>query len=650
MTTRTKLVDLEWLESNFPCMQACPVHTQAGRYVSLIAQGRYEEAYRYARTPNPFASICGRVCGHPCEPACRRGQFDMPISIRALKRFVTERYGPESRNPVDVFAGRKIEKRTERVAVIGSGPAGMSAAHDLALLGYPVTIFESAPVPGGMMHLGIPEYRLPRDVLQAQIREILDLGPELKLNIRLGRNFSLGDLKRQGFKAVLMAFGLHRSRELNLPGNDLDGVVKGIDFLLNVNLGYRFEVGKRVVVIGGGNVAIDVARSAMREQQQKLVTDMSSVVLPNELTSSETDVAIKEFMDVSRAALRMGAREVHLVCLESREEMPASEEEIEEGLLEGMKLRPSLGPTQFVGENGKLTGLEVVKCVSVFDENKRFNPKFEPRTEMVIPCDTVILAIGQASDLSFLKPEDGIETTRQGTLKINPETLMTSAAGIFAAGDIAFGPRLVINAVADGKKAAVEIDKFLRGSGWKPKDKYVQITVLNHHEMAAQYDEYSRLAVPALPMERRTGVAEVETGYTEEQARSEASRCLQCWINTIFEGHEANATECILCGGCVDVCPENCLSLVPLKDFAFTEEEKLQLAAEHELRSVDLQHLSPQELNQVEGSVMVKDETICIRCGLCAERCPVNTISMEAFEVFDHDPELQADEETVIRP
>ncbi|HYA62483.1 MAG TPA: FAD-dependent oxidoreductase, partial [Candidatus Sulfotelmatobacter sp.] len=616
MTTRTKLVDLEWLESNFPCMQACPVHTQAGRYVSLIAQGRYEEAYRYARTPNPFASICGRVCGHPCEPACRRGQFDLPISIRALKRFVTERYGPESRNPIDVFAGRSIVRRSEKVAVIGSGPAGMSAAHDLALLGYPVTIFEAAAVPGGMMHLGIPEYRLPRDVLQAQIREIVDLGPELKLNKRLGRDFTLEDLRRQGYKAVLMAFGLHRSRELSLPGNDLDGVVKGIDFLLNVNLGYRFEVGKRVVVIGGGNVAIDVARSAMREQQQKLVTDMASVVLPNELTSSEADVVMKEFMDVSRAALRMGAREVQLVCLESRAEMPASEEEIEEGLLEGMKLRPSLGPKQFVGKSGKVTGLEVIKCISVFDENKRFNPKFEAGTEFVIPCDTVILAIGQASDLSFLKPEDGIETTRQGTLKISSDTLMTSAPGIFAAGDIAFGPRLIINAVADGKKAAVEIDKFLRGPEWKPKDKYVQITVLNHHEMAEHYDEYSRLTVPALAVERRTGVAEVETGYTEEQARSEASRCLQCWINTIFEGNEDNGTECILCGGCVDVCPENCLSLVPLKDFAFTEEEKERLGKERELRGVDLQHISPEELSQVEGSVMVKDETICIRCGL----------------------------------
>jgi len=626
-------------------MQACPVHTQAGRYVSLIAEGRYEEAYRYARIPNPFASICGRVCGHPCEPACRRGQFDSPISIRALKRFVTERYGPESRNPIDVFSERPGVKHTEQVAVIGSGPAGMSAAHDLALLGYPVTVFEAAAVPGGMMHLGIPEYRLPRDVLQAQIREILDMGPELKLNMRLGRDFSLQDLKRQGYKSVLMAFGLHRSRDLNLSGHDLDGVVKGIDFLLNVNLGYRFEVGKRVVVIGGGNVAIDVARSAMREHQK-----MASEGLPNELTSSEMDVAMKEFMDVSRAALRMGAREVLLVCLESRAEMPAADEEIEEGLLEGMKLAPSLGPKQFVGKDGKLTGLEVIKCLSVFDKNKRFSPKFAEGTESVIPCDTVILAIGQSSDTSFLKPADGIETTRQGTLKINPDTLMTTAPGIFAAGDIAFGPRLIINAVADGKKAAVEIDKYLRGSEWKPKAKYVQIKVLDHHKMAAHYDEYSRLPVPALPIDRRTGVAEVETGFTEQQARAEAGRCLKCWINTIFEGTEASGTECILCGGCVDVCPENCLSLVSLKEFAFTEEDVERLRKEQGQRGIDLQHVSADELTQVEGSVMVKDETVCIRCGLCAERCPARTISMEAFEVFEEEPGLILKEEIVLKP
>lgn len=648
MGARTKLVDLEWLESNFPCMQACPVHTQAGRYVTLIAQGRYEEAYRYARTPNPFASICGRVCGHPCEPACRRGQLDSPISIRALKRFLTERYGPESRNPIDVFPEKPKVIHSEKVAIIGSGPAGMSAAHDLALLGYAVTIFDSAPVPGGMMHLGIPEYRLPRDVLQAQIREILDLGPELRLNMRLGCDFSLASLREQGYKAVLLAFGLHRSRDLNLSGNDLDGVVKGIDFLLNVNLGYRFSIGKRVVVIGGGNVAIDVARTAMREQQKLAMESADAATLPNELTPSEMDVAMKEFMDVSRAALRMGAREVHLVCLESRDEMPASEEEIHEGLEEGIRIHPSLGPRQFVGKNGQVTGLEVVRCTSVFDAQRRFNPTFEPGTESVIPCDTVILAIGQASDLSFLSPADGIEATRQGTLKINPETLMTTAPGIFAAGDIAFGPRLIISAVADGKKAAEQIDKYLRGPEWKPKPKYVQITVLDHHQMAENYDEYSRLAVPVIPLERRTGVAEVEVGFTEEQARREASRCLQCWINTIFEGAEANGSECILCGGCVDVCPENCLQLVPLRQFEFSDETREQLSATSDSRAAELLHLSPEELNTAEGSVMVKDETICIRCGLCAERCPVNTITMEAFEVFNRDPNLVQIEEMVL--
>ena len=649
MTSRTKLVDLEWLESNFPCMQACPVHTQAGRYVALIADGRYEEAYRYARAPNPFASVCGRVCGHPCETACRRGQLDSPISIRALKRFVTEKYGPESRNPIDVFSERPHITRPDKVAIIGSGPAGLSAAHDLALLGYPVTVFEAAPVPGGMMHLGIPEYRLPRDVLNAQVREILDLGPELRLNSRLGKDFNLADLRAQGYKAILLAFGLHRSRDLMIPGNDLDGVVKGVDFLLNVNLGYRFQIGKRVVVIGGGNVALDVARSALRRQQQLTLEALSSSLLPDSLNQSELDVAMKELMDVSRQALRMGAREVHLVCLESREEMPAFGEEIEEGMEEGLKIHPSLGPKAFVGKDGKLQGLQTIRCTSVFDANHRFNPTFEAGTESVIACDTAILAIGQASDLSFLTPEDGVETTRQGTIKIDPNTVMSTAPGIFAAGDVAFGPRLIISAVADGKKAAEEIDRYLQGAAWKPKPKYVQITVLDHHQMAGEYDEYSRLSVPVIPIDRRTGIAEVESGYTEAQARLEATRCLKCWVNTIFEGNETDGTECILCGGCVDVCPENCLTLVPLSQFQFSEENKSRLIAEEAFREIDLQHLTAEELPSNEGSVMVKDETICIRCGLCAERCPVKTITMEAYEAFDFDPEQAPMEKILIR-
>jgi NADPH-dependent glutamate synthase beta subunit-like oxidoreductase/NAD-dependent dihydropyrimidine dehydrogenase PreA subunit len=635
---RTQLVDLDWLESNFPCMQACPVHTQAGRYVSLIAEGRYEEAYRYARLPNPLASICGRVCGHPCETACRRGHFDAPISIRALKRFVTERYGPESRTPLDVFPAQPKVTHPERVAVIGSGPAGLAAAHDLALLGYVVTIFEAAPVPGGMLHLGIPEYRLPRDVVQAQVREILALGPELRLNSRLG-DFSLSDLREEGFQAILLAIGLHRSRDLLLPGREFDGVITGTDFLLNVNLGYRFSIGRRVVVIGGGNVAMDVARTALRQQQRQTLDVLSSSLLPDQLTDAERDVAMKELMDVTRTALRLGAREVHMVCLESREEMPAFEEEIDEALSEGLKIDASRGPRRFLGQNGKLIGLETIECTSVFDAQRRFNPVFEPGTESVLGCDTAILAIGQASDLSFLTPQDGIEVTRQGTVKIDPQTLMTTAPAVFAAGDIAFGPRLIISAVADGKKAAEEIDRYLRSSTWRPKPRYVHITVLEHHQMAQEYDEYSRLSVPTIALDRRTGIAEVEVGYTEEEAQREAGRCLKCWINTIFDGNEPEGTECILCGGCVDVCPENCLELLPLSQLRISETDKSKIREQLGSDPITLQHLTPDELPGAEGSVMVKDETICIRCGLCAERCPAHTITMEAFEVFDHDPE-----------
>jgi formate dehydrogenase beta subunit len=638
-TKRTKLVDLDWLETNFPCMTACPVKTQAGRYVSLIAEGRYEEAYRYARTPNPMASICGRVCGHPCETACRRKNFDEAISIRALKRFVTERYGPESRNPINLFPDKPAPTHSEKIAVIGSGPAGLSAAHDLALLGYPVTIFESASVPGGMLQLGIPEYRLPRDAVQAQIREILDLGPELRLEARLGRDFFLSDLRDQGFRAILLALGLGSSRDLVIPGHEMDGVIKGVDFLLNVNLGYRFSIGKKVAVIGGGNVAIDVARSALRRQQQQTIETISSSFLPDKLSDSELEVAMKELMDVTRTALRLGAQEVHLVCLESREEMPAFEDEIEEALREGLILHPSLGPKKFIGREGKVTGLETIRCTSILDEAHHFKPAFAEGTESIIPCDTAILAIGQASDLSFLRPEDGVETTRQGLISINPETLMSTAPGVFAAGDIAFGPRLIISATADGKKAAAQIDRYLQGDRWRPAPRFVQITVLDHHAMAEKYDEYSRLAVPTLPIERRTGITEVETGFTEAQARLEASRCLRCWINTIFEGTEAMGSECILCGGCVDVCPENCLSLVPLNRVMISEETRNRLQDEAEFHETALQHLDAADLASLEGSVMVKDETICIRCGLCAERCPVHTITMEAFEVFDREPE-----------
>src|SRR3974390_1338298 len=288
-----KRVDRAWLKSNFPCMMGCPAGTNAGRYVALIAEGRFEEAYRYARDPNPLASICGRVCAHPCETVCRRGAIDRPISIRALKRFLTERYGPESRQPLEIRRA-SAAPMPFRVAIIGSGPVGLSAAHDLARLGYSVTIFEAASVPGGMLSLGIPEYRLPRSVVEAQIREILETGKvTLKTNHAAGRDFSISELRAHGFDAVVLAVGAHRSRDLSIPGIDLDGVHKGIDFLLNLNLGYRFMIGKKVIVIGGGNVAMDVARSAAREVLRQ---HRPGVVQQEHLKENIDAVAARELM------------------------------------------------------------------------------------------------------------------------------------------------------------------------------------------------------------------------------------------------------------------------------------------------------------------------------------------------------------------
>ncbi len=627
-----KMVDRDWLNTNFPCMTACPAHTNAGRYVSLIGEGRFEEAYRFARDPNPLASICGRVCAHPCETACRRGEIDRPIQIRALKRFLTERYGPESKNFKPHQEGQQPALGL-KVAVVGAGPVGLSAAHDLALMGYSVTIFEAAPVPGGMLYLGIPEYRLPRDVVEAQVREILATGDvTLKLNQRAGKDFSIEDLRSQGFDAVLIAVGAHRSRDLSIPGVDLDGVYKGIDFLLNVNLGYKFTIGKKVVVIGGGNVAMDVARSAARE-----------VVRQHEVPADDWEknlaaVATHEMVDISLSALRLGASEVHIVCIERRNEMPAAMEEIEEAETEGITIHAGFGPKCAVGENGRVVGMEMLRTERVFDENGKFNPQFVAGSESMLACDTVILAVGQAPNLDFLDGSTKVAISARGLIEADRRTLMTSVPGIFAGGDCVFGPRLIIDSVADGKRAAVGIDEYLRGQ--KHPDPIIEIEVLSRHQMITNYMEIARQSVPMLPLERRTGVTEVEIGFDEQTAMAEAQRCLHCWINTVFEGTEVNGTECILCGGCVDVCPEQCLELVPLQDFEFPQPVLAHVGENQELYEVELRGVSAQDLGSgpITGSVMVKDETRCIRCGLCALRCPVREITMEAFHFKSAEP------------
>jgi ferredoxin len=313
-------------------------------------------------------------------------------------------------------------------------------------------------------------------------------------------------------------------------------------------------------------------------------------------------------------------------------------EEIEEAETEGIIIHAGLGPNRVLGENGRVTGLETLRTERVFDENGRFNPRFSAGTESVVTCDTVILAIGQSANLDFLGKDSGITLSPRGLIDVDRRTLMTSAPGIFAGGDCVFGPRLIIDSVADGKRAAAGIDEFLRGQ--KIADPIIEIEVLDQHQMITNYMEIARQSVPMLPLERRTGVTEVEIGFDQDSAMLEAQRCLRCWINTVFEGTEVDGSECILCGGCVDVCPEQCLELVPLEAFEFAEPVLAQVEQHQDLYEVELRGVSPQELasGQAAGAVMVKDETRCIRCGLCAMRCPVKEITMEAFHFKSASP------------
>jgi formate dehydrogenase beta subunit len=595
----------EWLERNFPCKQACPVHTEAGKYVTLISQGRYREAYAVARRPNPLASICGRICAAPCETVCRRGELDAPIAIRALKRFVTERFGVESMMDFSVLSevyGERRGRYSESVAVIGSGPAGLACAHDLALMGYPVTIFEASPVAGGMLRLGVPEYRLPRALIQLEVNAILSLGVELKTNARLGRDFTLADLTEQGFTAIFLGVGAMRSRELTIPGVELDGVLRGIDYLLNINLGYKVEMGQNVVVIGGGNVALDVARTAARGGEQ---------------ANLQRNLSIVQALDVARSAIRFGARMVTVCSLESESEMPAAREEIEEAEKEGIRFLHRVGPKRLVGGEGVVTGIEFLRVSRVFDETGRFSPQFIEGSETLFPTDTVIIAIGQTGDFSFLRREDGIET-RGGRILIDPDTLATTAPGVWAGGDAAFGPRIAINAIADGKKGARSIDEHFRGSLRPERDAAVEIDLHSRYERDLDFEGIPRQKPPTRPISRRIGIAEVEECFGEREARREGRRCLHCWTNTIFEEDPRAGTECILCGGCQDICPEDCIEILPAGLVSGA------LPALWELAPI-------LENGKRIGSILIKDEETCIRCGLCAARCPVGTITMQSF-------------------
>ncbi len=625
--------DVNYFTRQVLCREGCPVRTDSGGYVQAIAQGRYEDAYIIARTPNPFASICGRVCAAPCEAKCRRGALDAAISIRALKRFVCERFGVESDNfDLGRVYPELLDRREQlgsghKVAVVGAGPAGLSCAHELALMGFATTVFETHNTLGGMLVLGVPEYRLPRQIVQAEIQAIESLGVEIRSNQKLGRDFSLGDLKRQGFEAVFLGIGAHRSRELAIEGVQYDGVLRAIEFLLNINLGFRVTLGRKVVVIGGGNVAFDVARSVVRQAER--FSGMSESELRSalheaaaaleQLTAREPEAPdeVRLALDVAREAIRKGVPEVHMYCLESLEEIPAAHEEIEEAEKEGIRLHTRFGPKRIVGQEGKVTGIELIRCSRVFDENRRFSPQFLEGSEQIVGCDTVVLAIGQAADLSWIQPGDNLKLTARGTLQTDPQTLATSRPDVFAGGDVAFGPRIIITAVAEGQRAARSIARFLTGRLPEPARKTrVTIYPTETYRMPADYEKLPRRPPPALPLDRRIGIAEVERIYPVADAIEQSIRCLKCHVSPIFDGD-----KCILCGGCADICPENCLRLVDV--LAVRGDDKLQAALLARYGGMP---------GPGQQAGIIKDETRCIRCGLCAVRCPTGAVTMERVE------------------
>lgn len=603
---------LRYWETNVPCRAACPVNTNAGGYVALIAQGRYREAYLLARGPNPLASICGRVCAHPCEAACRRGALDQPIAIRAMKRVVTERFGVESMGTRDeilraVDRPRPPATRAGAIAVLGAGPAGIACAHDLALMGHRVTVYDAAPVAGGMMRLGIPEYRLPRGLIQQEVEFVRSLGVEFRLGVEVGRDVTFSEL-RASHDAIFLAVGCRKGKALRIPGVELPGVLTAVDFLAHLNLGVPLDVGDEVVVVGGGNVAFDVARTARRFGG----------------TSEEGEEHHNLAADAAVAAARILRRKVTLVSLESRDEMPADPEEIEEGSHEGVRLVHRRGPKAILG-NGRVRALQTVEVSRVFDEQRRFSPQFVDGSEQELVCDTVILAVGQIADLSFLGADHGLETTPQQTVVVNRETLATSVPGVYAGGDVAFGPRIIISAVADGRRAAKAIDTYLTGRT-DPAPTY-QLRVFPTYGYAhpfaqGDYEKVARHRVPVLPIERRQSREEVELPLTLEEARAEGARCLHCWVNTVFDSSAVQGSECIQCGGCVDVCPEACIDLVSLTRVAAGAAGAVPLLPNGALASL---------FTADNGAVLMKDETACIRCGLCARRCPAGVITMQAF-------------------
>jgi len=480
-----------------PCTNACPNQVNAHAYVALIAQGKYREAMEVILRTLPFPGTIGRICPHPCEAACRRGEVDEPISICALKRFVADQVDIED------IPLPEIEKRDEKVAIIGSGPAGLTAAHFLALEGYESTVFEAQSVAGGMLRLGIPDYRLPPEVLNKEIRAITRLGVEIKLNTALGRDVTIDGLFKEGYKAVYLAIGAHKSMKLAISGEDAKGVIPGVDFLRRVNLGELTKLEGRVVIVGGGDVAIDTARSA----------------------------------------LRLGADRVTILYRRTRAEMPARKEEVEAALAEFIDIQYLTAPAKILTHEDRVIGIESLRMeLGEPDASGRRRPVPVAGSEFNLDAALVIPAIGQQPDISPLDQIAGLELTRWKTITVDPVTCATAIDGVFAGGDAVMGPWIAIGAIAAGREAAISISRYLQGQDLRAGREPIEFPQENFLPIPEDTERIPRAEQGAISMAERTaGFAEVELGLTEEQARAEAAKCLNCMA-------------CCECLACVAAC------------------------------------------------------------------------------------------------
>jgi homotetrameric NADPH-dependent glutamate synthase len=469
-----------------PCKVACPVGLDVQGYVALISQGKFKEAFHLIRQKVVLPATVGRVCTHPCERECNRGKMDEPIAIAALKRFVADHELATSGEEI-VPAPRT---QHARVAVIGSGPAGLTAANDLVLMGYGVTIFEALPVPGGMLAVGIPDYRLPKEVLRREIEDIQRLGVEIKLNSAVGKKgLTLDKLRKEGYKAIFIAIGAHRSAKLDIPGEDSEGVHHGVSFLRDVNLGKKVTLGRKIAVVGGGNVAIDAARTA----------------------------------------LRLGSREVTIVYRRSRQEMPANDEEIAEAEHEGVKIQYLVNPARILGQDGRVSGMECIRMeLGEPDASGRRRPIAIEGSQFTIDVDMVVLALGQSPDLALLSKDSGFQVSPRGTLVVDTKSLATSVPGVFAGGDAVLGPATVVQAMAAGHRAAIGIDSYLRGDTIPPEQEPLPTVSIEDVDLRGKERE-NRVAMPTVtPDERLADFREVNLGFSKEMAVEEAKRCLNC--------------------------------------------------------------------------------------------------------------------------